>query len=133
MLKDITANLMVKSVNKTIDFYKKLGFETQATVPEKGVFNWAIVKRDNVKLMFQSRKNLIEELPILEERPIVGGLTFYILVENVKAFKSSLPDDIKIIKDLYITFYGATEIVIQDCNGYILYFAENKDSVVNQD
>jgi hypothetical protein len=129
MLKDITANLMVKSVNKTIDFYKKLGFETISTVPEQGVFNWAMVKRDNVKLMFQSRKNLIEELPMLAERPIVGGLTFYILVEDVKEFKASLPSDIRIVKDLYTTLYGAKEIVIQDCNGYILYFAENKNSL----
>ena len=132
MLKDITANLMVKSVNETLDFYQKLGFEVQATVPEKGNFNWAMVKRDNVKLMFQTRKNLIEELPMLESRPIVGGLTFYILVENVKAFKASLPSDIKIIKDLYVTFYGAKEIIIQDCNGYILYFAENKNSVATE-
>jgi len=132
MLKDITANLMVKNVNKTIDFYKKIGFETLATVPEKGDFNWAMVKRDNVKLMFQSRKNLIEELPMLEERPIIGGLTFYILVEDIKTFKASLPNDIRIVKDLYTTFYGAKEIVIQDCNDYILYFAENKNSVVDE-
>ncbi len=125
MLKDFTANLMVNDVNKTIEFYKQLGFELIASVPEEGQFNWAMIGRDGINMMLQTRQSLVEELPLLAERPIKAGLTFYIRVENMEAFRASLPESVTILKDVFTTFYSTKEIIIEDCNGYILAFAEN--------
>ena len=33
----ISPNIFVKDINKTIDFYKQLGFNVVATVPEQGL------------------------------------------------------------------------------------------------
>jgi len=127
MLKDFTANLMVNNVNKTIDYYQKLGFQLISSVPEEGKFNWAMIQRDGINMMLQTRESLIEELPLLAERPIKAGLTFYIRVESMEEFRANLPKDVKILKDVFTTFYSAKEIIIEDCNGYILAFAENNN------
>lgn len=68
-MKKLTPNLMVENVNKTVEFYKDiLGFETVMTVPEEGVFNWAMMKNGNVEIMFQTKENLVKEIPDLEAK-----------------------------------------------------------------
>ena len=65
-LNKLTPNLMVEDVNQTIQFYRDvLAFEVLATVPEEGTFAWAMLKRDNVEIMFQQRVSLTEEIPTL--------------------------------------------------------------------
>ena len=63
-VKKLTPNIMVEHVNSTVDFYKNvLGFELLTTVPEQGTFDWAMMKRDTVEIMFQSRTSLSGDLP----------------------------------------------------------------------
>ena len=124
-LKKLTPNIMVENVNSTIEFYQKfLGFESLATVPEEGPFAWAMLKRDTVELMFQSRTSLSEEIPALQQKEIGGALTFYIEVDDVKELYEHLRESVTIVQDMHQTFYGAQEFAIQDCNGFILTFSE---------
>jgi hypothetical protein len=37
-----------------------------------------------------------------------------------------MKDKVKVVKELEITFYGATEFTILDNNGYLLTFAEDE-------
>ena len=65
---NLTPNLMVADVAKTIEYYEKvLGFETIMSVPcdEKLVF--AIVQSNNIMLMFQDEQSLKAEYPQLAE------------------------------------------------------------------
>ena len=74
-LKKMTPNLMVEDVNSTLAFYKDvLNFELLATVPETGQFNWAMMRRDNVEIMFQVRASITEEFPVLKDRAIGSSL-----------------------------------------------------------
>ena len=124
-LKKMTPNLMVEDVNKTIAFYKDiLGFELLATVPETGQFNWAMMRRDNVEIMFQARASITEEFPVLKDRAIGGSLTFYIEVEDIQALYRRLKDKVTFVQDMHTTFYGTQEFAVQDCNGFVLSFAE---------
>jgi uncharacterized glyoxalase superfamily protein PhnB len=124
-LKKLTPNLMVEDVNRTIAFYKDiLGFELLATQPESGQFDWAMMKRNDVEMMFQARASLTGELPLFEGKAIDGSLTFFVEVEDVKGLYTNLKDKVTIVQDMHATFYGAQEFAIQDCNGYILTFAE---------
>jgi lactoylglutathione lyase len=125
-LKKLTPNIMVEDVNRTIEFYKKfLGFELLVTVPEEGQFAWAMMKRDGMEIMFQSRASLEEEISALKHRDIGGALTLYIEVEDVKElYTHLLKESVTIVQDMHTTFYGAQEFAIQDCNGFILSFAE---------
>ena len=65
---NLTPNLMVADVAKTIEYYEKvLGFETIMSVPcdEKLVF--AVVQSNNIMLMFQDEQSLKAEYPQLAE------------------------------------------------------------------
>jgi lactoylglutathione lyase len=126
LLKQLTPNLMVNNVNETVNFYQKiLGFELVMSVPQEGVFNWAMVQHGEVSLMFQEKENIIVEYPVLKDTPLGGGLTFYIKVGDVKGLYNKIREQVNIVLDLHKTFYGAEEFAIQDINGFVLTFADD--------
>jgi lactoylglutathione lyase len=66
MLQKLTPNLMVEDVAQTLAFYREtLGFQVLTTLPDAAPFDFAIVGRDDVQLMFQSRPSLSENVPAL--------------------------------------------------------------------
>ena len=123
-MKKLTANLMVENVNSTVEFYKNhLGFELVMNAPDLGQFDWAMMKSGNVEIMFQAAASIGNDLADLKGRKVGGTLTLYIDVEDIKKFRSSLKNDVSIVKDLQKTFYGTEEFTIKDLNGYYLTFA----------
>ena len=125
MLKKLTPNLMVEDVQQTLAFYTEvLGFTVLTTVPEHPPLGFAIVQRDQVTLMFQSRPSLSENVPALTGSPIGASQTFYIEVEGVLDLYEALHGKVEIVVDLHKTFYGTQEFYFRDCNGYILSFSE---------
>lgn len=127
-LNTLTPNLMVNDVEETIEYYTDiLGFTLIKTVPEKGNPDWAMVKRNDVILMFQSAKSLKDELPKLKSQKPGGGLTFYIKVDRITELHEELVEnEVEIIADLESTFYDTIEFSIIDNNGYVLTFSEEK-------
>jgi uncharacterized glyoxalase superfamily protein PhnB len=125
MLKTLTPNLMVENVQETIDWYRSvLGFEPTAEVPGDHGLVFAIVKCDDVQLMFQSRASLEADLDVLKGVPIRASQTFYIDVEGVEELRHKVEGKARIVKDLHDTFYGTMEFYFTDCNGYVLSFSE---------
>jgi len=127
-LNSLTPNLMVTDVEETIEFYTDLlGFTLLRTVPEKGKLDWAMVKRNDVLLMFQSIKSLKSNMPRLQSEKPGGGLTFYIKVDKITELHEELYDnEVEIVADLESTFYDTIEFSIVDVNGYVLTFSEEK-------
>lgn len=126
MLKKLTPNLMVENVAETLAFYREiLGFEIVTTLPEQEPFDFAIVHRDGVELMFQSRLSLSENVPALTGSPIGASQTFYIEVEGSRELYESLREKVEIVVDFHTTFYGTQEFYFRDLNGYILSFSES--------
>jgi uncharacterized glyoxalase superfamily protein PhnB len=124
-METISPNIIVKDIHQTISFYKLLGFELIATVPEQGDYTWAMMKSGNVVFMFQTFENLAGELPAIS-RQDGGSLLFYIGIKNIRSFFKNIKDNVKIVKGLEKAFYGATEFSIIDNNNYILTFAEDE-------
>jgi len=125
MLKKLTPNLMVDDVQQTLAFYHDvLGFNVLMTLPDHPPFDFAIVQRDQVELMFQSRTSLSENVPALTGHPIGASQTFYIEVDGLTKLYENLRDQVDIVVDLHTTFYGTQEFYFRDMNGYILSFAE---------
>lgn len=123
--KKITPNLVVEDVNSTIAFYRdKLKFELNMSVPEHGELSWALMKRDNVEIMFQSRESAGRAIPLLKNKEAGGSLTLYIEMENVVELYDTLKGNVALLEDLHTKPYGMREFSIQDCNGFILTFAE---------
>ena len=127
MLKKLTPNLMVEDVARTLAFYQEiLGFEAVMTLPETAPFDFAIVRRDHVELMFQSRQSLSENVPALAGSAIGASQTFYIEITGLTDLYQQLQDKLEIVVDLHTTFYGTREVYFRDINGYILSFSEAK-------
>lgn len=124
-MESVTANFFVSDINKTIDFYKQLGFNVVMTVPEEGDVTWAMMTCGNVTFMFQTLQSLGNELPSIS-RQGGGSLLFYIKTTEIRNFFDQIKDNVKVVKGLEKTFYGATEFSIEDNNGYLLTFAEDE-------
>lgn len=124
-METISPNIFVKDINKTIDFYKQLGFDLVMTIPEQGDFVWVMMKCGDVTFMFQTFESLADELPEIN-RQDGGSLLFYIKLKNIRTFFESIKDKVTVLKGLEKVFYGATEFSIKDNNGYVLTFAEDE-------
>jgi uncharacterized glyoxalase superfamily protein PhnB len=124
-MESITPNIFVKDINKTIDFYKQLGFNVVTTVPEQGDLVWAMISCGNAIFMFQTFESLGNDLPMIS-RQNGGSLLFYIKTTEIRKFFDQIKDNVKVVKGLEKTFYGATEFSIEDNNGYMLTFAEDE-------
>lgn len=124
-MKSVSPNIFVKDINKTIDFYKQLGFSLTTTVPEEGNFIFVMMTCGNVTFMFQTFESLGSELPAIS-RHDGGSLLLYIQTEGIRKFYDQIKDKVTVVKGLEKTFYGATEFAILDINNYILTFAEDE-------
>lgn len=127
-LNSLTPNLMVTNIEETIEYYTDiLGFTLIKTIPETGNLDWAMVKRNEVVLMFQSIKSLQKNVPELKTQKPGGGLTLYIKVDRITELHEQLiNNDVELISDLESTFYDTIEFSITDVNGYVLTFSEEK-------
>ncbi|MCM1052791.1 MAG: hypothetical protein NC483_02270 [Ruminococcus sp.] len=122
MYESITTNIMVKNVSETIKFYEeRLSFEKILSVPEEGeTLNFAILKKDNISIMFQEQKNLLEEYPSLKSEEIIPTFTLFITVKDVTKIYDELNGIVTLAAPLHKTFYGKDEFAIFDNNGNVL-------------
>lgn len=128
MYTNITTNLMVRSVDKAIDFYQDiLGFSLVASVPGKSdELQFAMLSKDNLMLMMQERRNFIEEYPVLNTEQVRPSISLYIMVDDFEVFYEKIKGKYPLNTDLHTSFYGAKEFAITDMDGYVLTFTEQK-------
>jgi uncharacterized glyoxalase superfamily protein PhnB len=125
-MESLAPNFFVKDINATLNFYKLLGFQVIATVPETGDnLVWAMMMKGNVTVMFQTFESLADELPNIS-RTNGGSLLLYIKLTDIRGFFEEVKDKVTILKGLEKTFYGATEFSVVDNNNYVLTFAEDE-------
>lgn len=128
MYKNMTTNLMVESIEETINFYKDiLGFKVVTTVPGKNnKLQFAILAKDNLMLMCQEKNNFAGEYPILKTMNIKPSVSLYITVDDFDFLYETINKNHTILSDIHTTFYGSREFAIADNNGYVLTFTEEK-------
>jgi uncharacterized glyoxalase superfamily protein PhnB len=125
-MESLSPNIFVNDMNKTITFYKQLGFTVAMSVPETGnELVWVMMTNGSITFMFQIFESLADDLPAIS-RQDGGSLLLYINLKNIHGFYDSIKDKVQILKGLEKTFYGATEFSILDNNSYVLTFAEHE-------
>lgn len=124
-METVSPNIFVSDLQKTIEFYKMLGFDLAVTVPDTGDPVFAMMVCGSVTFMFQSFDSLGVELPEIS-RQDGGSLLLYIQLKGIRALYERIKDRVTILKGLEKTFYGATEFSIRDINNYVLTFAEDE-------
>ena len=125
-MESLSPNIFVRDMNKTIEFYKQLGFAVTMSVPETGTeLVWVMLTNGSVTFMFQTFDSLADDLPEIS-RNDGGSLLLYINLKNIIGFFESIKHKVQVLKGLEKTFYGATEFSILDNNNYVLTFAEHE-------
>lgn len=124
-LQKLVCNLMVEDVNKTVAYYEEvLDYIHVMNLPEFGQWDWALVKRDGIELMFQSKRSMQKEFSVFKNKEISSTTSLYITVDHVKEYYRMLEGKVTMVKELHPTQYGTEEFAFQDCNGYILVYAQ---------
>lgn len=127
-----TPNLMTENVDQTLAWYEKhLGAEVISKVPshiDPRKLQWGQVKFGEVRIMFQLRESILEEVPTLKlENANRDILSLFVSVEGLKELYDKLKaEGVEIVNDWHTTFYGMNEFMVRDNNGYLLNFAEEK-------
>ena len=124
-METVSPNIFVKDIKKTIDFYKFLGFEVIATVPEEGELIFTMMKCGSVTFLFQTFASLGDDLPQIS-RQDGGSIMLYIQTKGIRDLYNRIKGEVRLIKELEKTFYGATEFTILDINNYVITFAEDE-------
>lgn len=129
MYTNMTTNLMVKSVDKAVEFYQNiLGFTIITSVlGKKDDLQFAILSKDKLLLMVQEKDNMIEEYPVLSTEKVKPSISLYITIDNFDEFYEEIQGKYPLNTELHTSFYGAKEFAITDTDGYVLTFTEHKD------
>lgn len=140
MFNKLTPNMMVEDVRKTVEFYRNVfGFDFVMAVPknsqnvlmempEDQILAYAMVKNNDVEIMFQAKESLSEDVPSFKGVNIGASVSFYFDVSDVTALYETLKENTEVVKALHTTWYGVQEFYLKDCNGYILGFSEQTQS-----
>lgn len=128
--KSMSPNLFVKDMNASQSFYTKtLGFQVLDQEPKDADPVWLMIAYNEITFMLQTQESLGDEIPSLKNEHTGGTLIFYITLTNIKDYFNKVSKDSKVVSDLKVTFYGATEFTIEDPDGYLLTFAEFPEEI----
>jgi uncharacterized glyoxalase superfamily protein PhnB len=133
----LTPNLAVANVSETVRFYEShFGFSMTAAVPmtQDGVdqllvegkeYAFAMMKRDQVELMFQQVQSFVHDVEISDFESVGASVSLYIEIENIGELHAALQHKAWPTTSIKTTWYGANEFYTKDLNGYVLGFGEN--------
>lgn len=122
-MQQLTPVLYVDAIEPCLPFWtERLGFEVTGTVPEGDATGFAMLERDGVEIMYQTRASMENDVPALADRP-VGGAFLFLKVDDIDAVEAALEGVEKVIPRR-TTFYGATEIGVLEPGGNAVTFAE---------
>lgn len=122
-MKQITANLLVDSIEETLPFYEKLGFTRKVEVPHEGRLGFVILDHSGTELMLQSRASMAADVAGLEKDAY--RVMLYVSVEALAPIRAALEAWPKVVPER-TTFYGAREIIVRDPAGNVLAFASHE-------
>lgn len=118
-LRNSTTVFLVGNIEPTMEWYKRLGFESEYYPP-----GFAILRRDDIEIFLQHQPAYVAPAdPGRRER---HAWNVYIVTDDVKALYeefSSAPG-VKISRPLCPQDYGMTEFDVIDLNGHRLVFAQ---------
>jgi uncharacterized glyoxalase superfamily protein PhnB len=120
-MKKLTPNLIVEAIEPCLPFWvDRLGFTRAVEVPHGDGIGFVILQRDGVEVMLQTRASLKGDVPALAEGPHHAVL--YLEVEDLAPIRTALAGWPTVVPERK-TFYGATEIIVRDPAGHVVFFS----------
>jgi uncharacterized glyoxalase superfamily protein PhnB len=119
--KGLAPILVVDAIEPCLPFWtERLGFACVTTVPEASPFGFAMLVRDGVEVMLQTRASGVEDTGHIVEN--VRASMIYLTVEAIDPVLAALAEaDIAVPRRT--TFYGADEVWVRDPAGNVVGFA----------
>ncbi|MGE0352832.1 MAG: VOC family protein [Gemmatimonadales bacterium] len=118
-----TPVIFVDEIEPVLPFWKRLGFEPTASVPQDDKLGFAILARDGVEVMYQSRASVAADIPALAAEPFASRVNLFMEVSDIAEIIELLKDADIVVPER-TTFYGAHEIGVRAPEGTIVVFAE---------
>jgi len=124
-IKKLTPNLIVRSVEASLKFYRELlELETAMTVPDKAPYVFAGVSNGAVEIFFNDQKVVAAEYPKLATN-ISASLTLYMEVDSLQSVLDRVQKaGAKISMPVTEQFYGMKEFAFEDPDGYTITISE---------
>jgi hypothetical protein len=123
MLKKMTPVLYVEAIEPCLDLWvTRLGFTKTVEVPEGDKLGFVILNKDDIEIMYQSRASVAKDVPAFATRSL-GQTNLFLEVTDLAVTERAL-QGMKLVLSKRKTFYGATEIGVQDPAGNVFIFAE---------
>ena len=122
-MKQLTPVLYVEAIEPALPFWTdRLGFTQTSEVPEGDRLGFAILQKDGVQLMYQTRESVQNDIPALAATPM-GGTLLFIEVEDLDDVQQALKG-IEPVVPRRKTFYGADELIVREPAGNVVTFAQ---------
>src|SRR5581483_882674 len=113
-LRQIVPLTHVADVNRSVEFYKLLGFEGKNRVESEGHLQWAWLQNGTAELMIARS--------VRSGNPDAQGVLFYLYTPDVVSYRGQLQDWGVKVGPLQYPFYSPRgEFRIDDPDGYALF------------
>lgn len=125
-MRKLSPLLTVDAVEPCLPFWvERLGFAKTVEVPDGESVGFAILAKDSVEIMYQSRSSVEKDIPALAEGASTSlpAMGLFIEVSDIDAVERALAGIPHVIPRRR-TFYGMDEVVVRDPGGYVVVFAQ---------
>lgn len=125
-MRKLSPLLTVDAVEPCLSFWvERLGFAKTVEVPDGNSLGFAILAKDGVEIMYQSRASVEKDIPPLAKGAsgALPAMGLFIEVSDIDAVERALAGIAHVIPRRR-TFYGMEEIVVRDPGGYVVVFAQ---------
>lgn len=120
--------VLVDAIEPCLPFWiDRLGFALHVKVEDGDRLGFAILLKDGVQVMYQTRDSLRKDLPQLAEATLTPTNVLYLNVADIDAVEHDLAG-LTLTVPRRQTFYGATEVGVREPGGTLVLFAQSGET-----
>ena len=114
--------LFVDAIEPTRDFFQRVGFTVTVEIPSGNAMGFALLERDGVQVMVETRGNeneaaALRDLTMQSRRAVV-----FVQVDDLDELIASLAGA-KVLVERHKTFYNSDELTYEEPGGHLVTFA----------
>ena len=121
-VKRAAAVLFVEKVEPTREFFKRVGFAVSVEVPDGNTIGFAMLERDGVQVMVETRDNGHEPQALRDVTLKSRHAAVFVEVDDLDAIMAALAGE-KVLVERHKTFYNSDELTYQEPGGHLVTFA----------
>lgn len=125
MIQQITPILTVETIEPSLPFWERLGFEAVATVPHGDHLGFAMLSDGTSTVMYQTAASVRDDLGD-RAQGLGEAAILYLSVGSLADVEPRI-SEAEVVVPKRTTDYGATEIFVREPGGHLVGFAEHHE------